>query len=1446
MPRNSLRLLRLAAVAVLFAIACGDNIEARLQLDMQAIELVVGADVVVTASGQPGYRPQSLEWTVADPAVARVVSTGALTARVTAIAPGTTELRCSDGAVRTTADIRVRAPVVTAVAIDPPTVTLAIGGRRTLTATATYDNGTTGDVTDEVTWASDDAAVAEVAAGGEVTARGVGTTTVRATLGERTATTAVTVTAAVLTSIEVGPASSSVPVGLTVQLSATGIYDDGSIADLTSQVTWTSQASAVATVGSGDTAGIVTGVAIGSAEIRAMLGAITGSVTVAVSDAVLTAIEVAPEAPAIPRGRTVQLTATGLLSNGTTIPLTAQAAWTSATPGVATVEAGAVRGLELGTAVITAQVGAIAGAVTATVSDAAVDRLEIAPTALSLVVGGTAPVQATGVFSDGTVLDVTTQVVWSTGDTAVAQVSNADGSAGRVTALAAGTTTVGAALGGATASIPLEVVALTLQSIVVEAPRTTLIVGTDLALTATGRYNDGSIRVITDAVTWSSSAAMTIAVSNADGSHGLASALAAGTATITARLGEVSAGVGLTADAAVLERIELSPPAATLPLGTTLPVTATGVYNNGRTQDLTDDAVWTSAAPAVASVSSAPGSQGTITARAIGATTITAQVGDQSASLPVEVVAATLDRVQIDPPAPTLPAGTTGTLTATASYSDGTTLDVTETAVWASSDDAIVSVSNTAGQRGALLARATGTATITARIAGGMATATVTVTAALLTELQVAPAALTLPRGATGPVLATGIYSDGSRLDVTARATWTSSAPPIAVVSSEGVVTARAIGDAVITAELDGETATVAVTVTAATLTALQIAPPTLTLPRGLTAPLVASGLYTDGTILDLTADVTWSSSASTIASVSNAADDAGTVTALEIGSADITASFGGETATVAVTVTAATLRAVEVSVNPLVLPRGTTGALTATGFYTDGTRLDRTADASWSSAAPNIATVSSAPGSAGVVTAHNLGTTQVIAEVDGNSGSATVTVTAATLLEIQIEPATLSLPLGLGAPLVATGVYSDHTTRVVTEEAAWTSSAPAQVSVSSAGGSAGRVTALALGTATITATVGTVSASISVTATAATLLQLQVTPSTLTLPRGAAEQLTAIGVYSDATTLELTGDVEWTSSADAVARVSNADGSAGEVTALAIGDAVITASFGSLTASVDVEVTEAALVSIVVAPPALTIPAGITRQLFATGTYTDGSTLDITASVLWSVDDTSAARISNAPGSQGFVTGVTPATTTARATIGAISGSAVVTVTPALLASLRITPSPLVLPRGTSDFLIATGVFSDGSEIDVTDTATWTSSAPAVAAVSSADGSRGLVTALAVGQSTITAAIGGISSTVELTVTSAVLRELVIAPTTRTLAVGDSARFTVTGIYTDNTTIDLTSRLAWRSSNTAVATVSNATGSAGVVTAHAPGTATITASAATLSVTATVTVTGM
>ncbi|MBI3605758.1 MAG: Ig-like domain-containing protein [Nitrospirae bacterium] len=343
----------------------------------------------------------------------------------------------------------------------------------------------------------------------------------------------------------------------------------------------------------------------------------------------------------------------------------------------------------------------------------------------------------------------------------------------------------------------------------------------------------------------------------------------------------------------------------------------------------------------------------------------------------------------------------------------------------------------------------------------------------------------------------------------------------------------------------------------------------------------------------------------------------------------------------------------------------------------------------------------------------------------------------------------------------------------------------------------------------------------------APSLVKLEITPLDPSIAKGTTRQFTATGFFSDNSTQDLTSSAAWNSSNTTIATITNT----GLATATAVGSTIITAASGAISGSMTLAVTTATLDSISVTSSSPTIAAGTTQNFLATGHYSDNSTQDLTASVIWSSSDASIATISNTAGSQGWVSGLAAGPTTITAASGGLSGSMDLTVTTAALIAISVTSSSPTIAAGTTQNFLATGHYSDNSTQDLTASVTWSSLDPSIAAVSNTAGSQGLVSGLAAGTTDITAASGGLSGRAVLTVTPpASLVSLSVTPLKSLIALGTVQQFTAMGKYSDNSTQDLTSSVAWSSSNAAVATISNSAGSPGVASAISVGTVTINA----------------
>ena len=531
-------------------------------------------------------------------------------------------------------------------------------------------------------------------------------------------------------------------------------------------------------------------------------------------------------------------------------------------------------------------------------------------------------------------------------------------------------------------------------------------------------------------------------------------------------------------------------------------------------------------------------------------------------------------------------------------------------------------------------------------------------------------------------------------------------------------------------------------------LLTITVAPTVASVPTGETEQFTATGHYSNLTTQNLTDTVTWSSSSTTVATVSNSSGSQGLATAVGTGAATIMAVDGSVTGTAAITVLPAILLTVTVAPTVASIPLGESEPFTATGHYSDGSTQNLTDTVTWSTSSSSVATVSNTSGSQGTVTATGTGVATIGATDTSDSieGTAVVTVIPAALLAVTVSPLAANIPAGDSEQFTATGHYSNGSTSNITDSVTWGTSSSSTATVSNTAGSQGDVTAVATGAATITATDPTTSIEgiAAVTVLPAVLVAVTVSPLAANIPTGETEPFTATGHYSDGSTQNLTGSVTWASSDTATATVSNSSGSQGEVTAVATGATSITAT--DPTTSVEgvaaVTVLPAVLVAVTVSPVAANIPAGDSEQFTATGHYSDGSTENLTDSVTWASSDTSTATVSNSSGSQGEVTAVATGATSITATdpTTSIEGIAAVTVLPAVLVAVTVSPLAANIPAGESNQFTATGHYSDGSTENLTGSVTWASSDTSTATVSNSSGSQGEVTAVATGATTITA----------------------------------------------------------------------------------------------------------
>jgi uncharacterized protein YjdB len=665
--------------------------------------------------------------------------------------------------------------------------------------------------------------------------------------------------------------------------------------------------------------------------------------------------------------------------------------------------------------------------------------IQIALTTSSVAAGLPDQLTATGEYSNNTSQNLTASVTWTSSDASVATVSTA----GVVTTLAQGSAKITGTLSGVSGSTTLTVNAPIISKLVVSSTSSSIAPGTTVQFTATGTLTTGATENATGLVTWSSSNPAVVSI-NVNGALGLAMGLTAGTSTITASIttssGTVSQSALLTVTNATLTSISVTPVAAAIPLGTVQQFTATGTFSDNSMQDITGTVVWTASPTSVASITVS----GLATGKDIGSFTVTATSGAINNSVSATVSAADLKSIAVLPADSTIAQSTTLQFSAIGTFDDGSTHNLTSEVAWTSSNAA----ASIGGSTGVAKGISPGTTTITATLGGIPGSTSLDVTNATITSISVTPTGRTIAPTTELSFTATGTFSDSSTQVITTDSTWTSSVPAVATVGPEGVATAVAAGTTNITAAFGGVSGLASLTVSSVTLKSIAVTPATAVLAPASLLSYTATGTFSDGSTANVTDAVTWSSSATNVASISTF----GQVTGQSAGTATITAQQGSVSGTAALVVESSALTALQVTPATATVAEQTATQFNAIGVFADNSTQNLTSSVSWTSSPASVATVSNAAPTKGLTTGVAPGSSTITALFSTLSGAAALTVTDATLSSITVTPNPASISLGGTQQFTATGNFSDGSTENLTAQVTWSSSEVGVATISPGG----------------------------------------------------------------------------------------------------------------------------------------------------------------------------------------------------------------------------------------------------------------------------------------------------------------------------------------------------------------------------------------------------------
>jgi hypothetical protein len=409
----------------------------------------------------------------------------------------------------------------------------------------------------------------------------------------------------------------------------------------------------------------------------------------------LTEIKIFPAGTTLAKGTDLQLGATGIFSDGKQQDLSTSVSWKATPSTVLNINAeGKVTGVDIGVAFVSAAYQGLTGSASLTVGPAVLTGITVSPQASSLPLGETEPMTATGTFSDGTTQDSTQLVTWQANPHGVATISTQ----GTLTSLGQGVAQVSAAYQSQNGTATVTVIAPALLSLAVTLPQPSLPLGEAELATAIGTFSDGTTQIMTNLVTWQTNPSTIATITPGGKLMGISQ----GSAQVSASYLRLGATASVTVGSAALIAVTVTLPKSFEPLGQAVSATANGVFSDGNTKDLSQSVAW-SVSPAIATVSST----GVVVGTSVGNATLSAGVGLVIGTANLTITPnASIVALNITP-LPSILLGVSLQLQVTATFTDGSTEDVTRAAAWSSQQPQIVSVSSGGVATGEQLGSAT-------------------------------------------------------------------------------------------------------------------------------------------------------------------------------------------------------------------------------------------------------------------------------------------------------------------------------------------------------------------------------------------------------------------------------------------------------------------------------------------------------------------------------------------------------------------------------------------------------------------------------------------------------------------------------------------------------------------------------------------------------------------
>jgi hypothetical protein len=336
-------------------------------------------------------------------------------------------------------------------------------------------------------------------------------------------------------------------------------------------------------------------------------------------------------------------------------------------------------------------------------------------------------------------------------------------------------------------------------------------------------------------------------------------------------------------------------------------------------------------------------------------------------------------------------------------------------------------------------------------------------------------------------------------------------------------------------------------------------------------------------------------------------------------------------------------------------------------------------------------------------------------------------------------------------------------------------------------------------------------------------------TEQTESIPAGMSTSFQAYGRFEKKTNLwiDITNQVTWSTSKNNVATMNNIQ--SGVLDSYEMGAIRITASLDSESSFIDFHIQDPILINLRITPQNPFLHPYNAEQFKALGIFSNQTTQYVTNKVTWSSKNVAIATVSNENDMQGEVRALSAGSTEIVAEYNGRMASADITVYNGDLTGIQIQPDneTIAIAKGFHKQLRAFGIYSDDTRPDITEQVLWQSNRNSIATVSNVRGHKGLIEAVAMGETQIEASLQGISSFVYVTVTEAVLEQILIKPQNKIIPLYSQEQYTAEAIFSDMTVDNITEQVEWSSTNPQVAIFIDSSHK-GRINAESPGMSTI------------------